>query len=491
MSTRQVVKSLSWSLGYYTLTVPKGYAPTIDIELAGAGGGQGGQYYHAGGGAGGYGAILRGSIPVKPGDVLDVYLGEGGNIGAYNFGGGAGGRAAKIGDPVYGVGTGQVWPVTLSWAWSQFMNDYAVWVNPDGVNPINSTSTVTRTFYVPETGTYRIRAECDNWMNLYVDGSNIINTSDFQSVYGSYADMSLTQGNHNITMAVSNWGGPAGFAVEITRTTDPVMDYGNWWNGGYTGIDNGIFEVDPDTGLPVPQLKAATAVGTVIWHTRLQPQPPANTYWLKGGTGGNTYPDGGYIYPGPAGGGGGSAVFLNGALVLIAGGGGGGGAEGGHGAGGGAGGDAGEAGSGSNPEIYAYGAGQNGSDGYDIGGTPGGGGGFVGGAAGGFIYYDDAPSYGAYGGSNYINPLYSFSKIGRWGGGPGRGSNGYCNVTFSEMGSGKVKVGGSWKQITNNYVKVGNQWKEITNAWTKANGVWKLVSGGAPIPQSFTSGNYG
>jgi hypothetical protein len=59
------------------------------------------------------------------------------------------------------------------------------------------------------------------------------------------------------------------------------------------------------------------------------------------------------------------------------------------------------------------------------------------------------------------------------------------------MGSGKVKVGGSWKQITNNYVKVGNQWKEITNAWTKADGVWKLVSGGAPIPESFTSGNYG
>ena len=488
MSTRQVVKSLYWSPGYYTLTVPKGYSPNIEIVLAGAGGGQGGQYYYGGGGAGGYGDVLKGTIPVKPGDTLQVYLGQGGQRGVYNFGGGLGGAGAKIGDPVYGSGTGQVWPVTLSWAWSQFMNDYAVWVNPDGVNPINSTSTVTRTFYVPETGTYRIRAECDNWMNLYVDGSNIINTSDFQSVYGSYADMSLTQGNHNITMAVSNWGGPAGFAVEITRASDPPpppYDGGSWWQYG------GIFEVDPDTGLPVPQKKADTAVGTVIWHTRLQPQPPANTYWLKGGLGGNTYPDGNYIYPGAAGGGAGSAVFLNGTLVVIAGGGGGGGAEGGHGAAGGAGGNAGGPGSGSNPDAYAYGAGQDGASGFDIGGQPGGGGGFVGGAAGAFIYYDDAPSAGAFGGSNYVNPLYSFTSIGIHGGGPGNGSNGYSTISFSEMGSGKVKVGGSWKQITNNYVKVGNQWKEITNAWTKADGVWKLVSGGAPIPESFTSGNYG
>jgi archaellum component FlaG (FlaF/FlaG flagellin family) len=487
MSTRQVVKNLYWSAGYYTLTVPNGYTPTVEIVLAGAGGGQGGQYYYTGGGGGGYGAILKGSIPVKAGDTLEVYLGEGGRQGAYSFSGGAGGRGAKIGDFTSGIGTGQVWPVTLSWAWSQFMNDYAVWVNPDGVNPVNATSTVTRTFYVPETGTYRIRAECDNWMNLYVDGSNIINTSDFQSVYGSYADMSLTQGNHLITMAVSNWGGPAGFAVEISRGTDPVVDYGGGYDWSYY---NGYFSVDPDTGL-TPQLKAAAAVGTVIWHTRIQPQPPANTYWLKGGNGGNTYPDGNYIYPAPGGGGGGSAVFLNGTLVIISGGGGGGGAEGGHGAAGGAGYDAGEGGSGSSTDIYAYGAGQNGSDGYDIGGQPGGGGGFVGGAPGGFIYYDDAPSSGAYGGSNYINPLYSFSKIGRWGGGPSHGSNGYCSVTFSELGSGKVKVGGSWKQITSNYIKVGTQWKEIRNAWTKANGVWKLVSGGAPIPESFTSGNYG
>lgn len=594
--------SITSTNGHTRVTVPTGYSPTVNIDLAGAGGGAGGRYYGANG-AGGNGALLSGSLALNPGDVLDVYIGGGGSAGGANAtnsnAGGSGGGSAMIGT-VSGQTT--VYPVSLSYAWSQFMNDYAVWVNPDGVNPVNVTNTITRYVDVSVAGTYTFQAECDNYLNLYIDGVNIINTADFQSYYAASAGYYLNPGRHTIQMDVTNWGGPAGVAVVLY---DPY--------------------------------------GSQIWNTRSVLNPDNLSYWFRGGNGGNTYGDGGYVYPAPGGGGGASVVFLNGSLLLVAGGGGGGGSEGGHGAGGTSGGDGGTGGG------SPYGTqGQPGSDGGDIAGTPGGGGGYQGGAAGSFVYYDDAPSLGANGGTNYnalnvtytagsgvytvpsgvtqltvtlvggggggggcggneepvytggggaggattyavidvtpgqqipwtvgsggaggnvgsaglaglsttlgglsasggygggipgganngvyVGDEYSASggaggypnggagggydedaevgntgasggngsvniQIGNWyystyagSGNLGNGLSGYCNITFTELGSGKVKVAGQWKQIIGNWVKVGGQWKQVVNAYTKVNGVWKVVSGGTPVPTAFTPSNYG
>jgi len=595
--------------GHTRVVIPTGYSSSVGIVLAGAGGGAGGYYYTAPA-YGGNGAKITGTMSLSPGDVLDIYLGDGGKVGSFgvvNAAGGAGGGSLLIGA---GAQSGQivVYPVTLSYAWSQFMNDYAVWVNPDGVNPVNATSTITRYIDIPVSGVYTFFAECDNWLNLYVDGSNIINTSDFQSYYGTSAEISLTPGRHTIDMAVSNWGGPAGVAVAVYDT-----------------------------------------YSTQIWNTRSVLNPNIASYSFRGGKGGNTYGDGYYVYSAAGGGGGASVVYLNGQLVLVAGGGGGGGAEGGHGAGATAGGDGGIPGRVGGSPIGSQG--QSGSDGGDIAGTPGGGGGYTGGNAGNFVYYDDAPSLGANGGTNYNaftethtsgsgtytvpagiteltitlvggggggggcganeEPLYTggggaggdtfnqvipvtpgqqiswtvgsggpgggvglagyaglpstfggYSAGGGYGGGIPYGANngtyvgedgdgwnqaggaggypnggsggsysedgeygtsgasggngsvtiqvgawsesiyagsgrfndglsGYCQLTFTELGSGKVKLAGQWKQITSNYVKVAGQWKQITNAYTKVNGEWKVVSGGVAVPSTFSADSWG
>lgn len=600
--SRTKTVSITGTGGHTRVVIPTGYAPTVTIDLAGAGGGAGARYYGSNG-PGGNGARITGTLVLNPGDILDVYIGDGGKTGNANGGfgaGGAGGGSALIGS-ISGQTT--VYPVTLSYAWSQFMNDYAVWVNPDGVNPVNATSTITRYIDVTTAGVYQFQAECDNWLNLYIDGVNIINTSNFNNYYATANTYYLGPGRHTIEMAVSNWGGPAGVAVAVY---DPY--------------------------------------GTQIWNTRSVLDPNTFSYSFRGGSGGNSYGDAGwYVYPGPGGGGGASVVYLNGNLILVSGGGGGGGAEGGHGAGGTAGGDGGIPGRvGGSP--YG-GQGQPGGDGYDIGGTPGGGGGYNGGNAGNFVYYDDAPSLGANGGTNYnaLNvvytsgsgvytvpsgvtqlivslvggggggggctgneePLYvgggggggavtnsvinvtpgqqlywavggggagggvgsygnaggttvlgsttadggaggtlgvyvddggdgwnqagnpggypnggqggSYSEDGEYGtagasGGNGsvtiqignwsystyadsgtyyNGLSGFCNITFTELGSGKVKVAGQWKQITGNWVKVAGQWKQIANAYTKVNGEWKVVSGGVPVPTTFSGDSYG
>jgi hypothetical protein len=435
--------------GYTRLVVPNGYAPEVSIALYGASGGGGGNYYGASG-AGGAGSAIYGQIIAKPGDVLDIYIGEGGESGTsavYGGGGGAGGRSARIGTP---SGSRQWYPVSLPYAWSNWMNAYAVWTNPDQQSPQFEWVTSTRSVYFPA-GLYRFYAEADNLMNVYFDGSLLYSTPS-DNTFQIYQDgvtptgyLQISEGFHTMQFDVYNEGGPAGFAFQ-------------WQN--------------------------EAIANSVHWSTRTDLNANQYSQWYHGGNGGNTGGDGGYVYSGPGGGGGASVVYLNGTLALVAGGGGGGGAEGGHGAGA----TVGRSGGGGSP--YG-GEGEPGSDGYDIAGTPGGGGGYNGGSQGSFIYYDDAPSAGANGGTDYIGIGSYWTQTNTGLGYLGNGANGSCTLIFTQLGSGKVKVAGSWKQITGNWVKVAGQWKQITNAWTKVDGVWKLVSGGIPISTTFYSGNYG
>lgn len=334
--------------------------------MAGGGGGGGGGYYGDAGGAGSDATRLIGNITVNPGDVLTVYVGGGGGNGtlggAYNGGngqGGAGGFGAQIGSGG-GVSSGQWYAVSLSYAWSNFMNTYAVWTSPDEVSPVGSWVTSTRTVYFPSSQTYYFEFQADNHLQLFIDGIELGQSDNFQG--SSYASYQVSAGYHTLTFTALNDGGPAGFAVVIST---------------------GDYEVNG---------------GSIFWDTRLFLNPDNSyRYDFSGGNGGSTVGDGSDIYyPGAGGGGGGTALLLNGNLIAVAGGGGGGGGEGSHGAGGGNGYGPGAV----NPDGTGHG--QNGQTGNDQAGTPGGGGGSQGGAAGAFIYYDDAPSAGAYAGQSAV-----------------------------------------------------------------------------------------
>jgi len=368
----QLPITLTESNGYYTIVVPSsGFTSEIDVDIGGAGGGGGGGYYSDAGGPGSDGRRLVGKITVSPGDVITAYVGGGGGNGTLgtpygnNGAGGGGGFGAQIGSG--GGGTGQLYPVSLSYAWSQWMNAYAVWVNPDQVNPVGQWVTVTRSVYFPA-GLYRFYAEADNLMNVYVDGNLLYSTPDdhtfdiYQNGVEPTGYLQISDGFHTMQFNVYNEGGPAGFAFQ-------------WQN---EAIPNSVY-----------------------WSTRTDLNGNNSyRYNFSGGRGGNTVGDGSDVYyPGAGGGGGATALFLNNNLIAVAGGGGGGGGEGAHGAGAGGG-----YGLGLTNDSGA-GHGGDGSDGYDQAGTPGGGGGSPGGAAGAFIYYDDAPSDGAYAGySNVFLP---------------------------------------------------------------------------------------
>lgn len=454
--------------GYYSIVVPTGYSTTVDIDVTGGGGGSGTVYYGYNGSQGGDGDRIIGSITANPGDIIEVYVGGGGgcgqetNIGGVLLNGGLGGGGAVIGNNLQGT---TIWyPVTLSYAWSDFMNTYAVWVNSNEVDPVGSWVSSTRILYVSSAGQYYVQGSADNHMNFYVDNQLILQTNDYGST--TYVPCYLTQGYHTLRFDALNDGGPAGFALTIGI-------------GNYT--DNGA---------------------SAIFDTRSFISLGANPqYDFRGGTGGYTIGDGTYVYNSPGGGGAGTAVFLNGVPVIVAGGGGGGGAQGGHGDAGGAGFKGGESNI-SNPSGYpGYGIGQNGindEDDFQYGsggaGTPGGGGGWIGGATTPTVNYDDAPSNGAYGGSSLFPATTTNNNTCGNGYGSGgiagaSGQNGYAAITFTQLGTGKVKVNGEWKQIDDTYVKVGGEWKTVTQAWTKVAGQWKIISGGIPVTSSFNSGN--
>lgn len=252
--------------GDKTFVMPTGFDSNVEIHCWGAGGG--GSYNVLGGG-GGYattvaqipaGSVVRlqigqpganggrGNNPPSPGGTHPSYTRyRGGSAGSsydedadMGSGGGGGGASAVVVDdsPVCvgaggggaggpgddsgsgnpgnpgGVFPGQptnIYPVTLSYSWCQFMNDYAVW-GPFGP--------YTTTINFPVTGTYTFAFAVDNYGNVQVDGSEVIGLtgtvgSHFTQVH--YANVAVSSGNHTITVYATNTGGPAGVAVRILK----------------------------------------------------------------------------------------------------------------------------------------------------------------------------------------------------------------------------------------------------------------------------------
>lgn len=183
--------------GTYQFTVPD-HVYKIDVLAVGAGGGGGagltGVLEGGSGGGGGSGAVQQtANVSVTPGEVLTITVGGGGAKNTYSNG------------PYY--------PVSLSYAWSGFMNSYAVWTHPDGQTPTGRIVSTRRLFVCPADGYYEISVQGDNYIEFYIDEVLIASTGSFQST--TTANPYIRQGNRKLTFNARNDGGPAGFAVLI------------------------------------------------------------------------------------------------------------------------------------------------------------------------------------------------------------------------------------------------------------------------------------
>ena len=192
--------------------------------VAGGGGGAGG--YTGAGGAGGYQDNYYGSESTGGGggggamDDDRAYGGGGtgikgiSNNGTARSGGGSSYNAAT--DYISTNINSQVdfYPVTLSYAWGNFINTYGVW------SPSNN-GTYTRGWYAPYSGPYTMEYTADNYIEVRVDGQLIGTESNFGG--STISTFTARQGIVTLSFTVANYGGPAGFAVTIRDRTNTLI----------------------------------------------------------------------------------------------------------------------------------------------------------------------------------------------------------------------------------------------------------------------------
>jgi hypothetical protein len=72
---------------------------------------------------------------------------------------------------------------------------------------------------------------------------------------------------------------------------------------------------------------------------------------------------------------------------------------------------------------------------------------------------------------------YYSSGIAVGGGSGSSGGNGKAVLVFTSTVESKVKIGGTWKNITDMFTKQGGTWKRITGGYVKIGGTWKALFG--------------
>ena len=197
---------------------------------AGGGGGAGGYTGSGGEGGGTNGRNAYGTSSTGGG-------GSGGGSGLWYSsdrvrGGGGGGTGLKgISNNGRGVGGGgssynsvtdfissninsqvDFYPVTLSYAWGNFINTYGVWYD---------NGTYNRGWYAPYTGTYTMEYTADNYIEVRVDGKLVGVESNFGG--STVSTFTANQGIVILSFAVANYGGPAGFAVTIRDRNNTLL----------------------------------------------------------------------------------------------------------------------------------------------------------------------------------------------------------------------------------------------------------------------------
>jgi len=191
----------------------------------------------AGGAGGGATAVTVSGIPL-------VVAAGGGGGGGYSDDGNDGGAGLPGGVQA----NPQTWYPVSSYAWSNFMNAYAIWTG--GAYDV-TTYVYNTVISFPTSGTYTFVMAADNSGNLQVDGSQVVSAGGFTGS-GNQATASVTAGTHTITMYVTNAPGggynPGGGAARIlkpdtselwdTRYPQNFPALNSASNGG-AGIDGG------------------------------------------------------------------------------------------------------------------------------------------------------------------------------------------------------------------------------------------------------------
>jgi hypothetical protein len=188
--------------------------PNITASAYGGGGGAG----YTGPAAPSSGNTGGGSGYYPPQQASSGYTGGFGLEGIVydNFQAHAGGGGAGAGSGATGW-----YPVTLP-AWGSFMNSYAIWTG--GIYDI-TTNVFNTTIYVPISGYYLFEMSVDNSGYLQLDGDSVLYLEygdaswEYQASPATANTVYVTAGTHQITMVVTNTGGPAGGAVRISDSS--------------------------------------------------------------------------------------------------------------------------------------------------------------------------------------------------------------------------------------------------------------------------------
>jgi hypothetical protein len=419
--------------------------------------------------------------------------------------------------------------VTLDFAWSSFMNTYAVW--PAGAGD----SVIIRRSISLQAGYYYVTGTVDNFGSVNINGAYNITLYNFREGISRTEIRNNTRVYHPggpmaITISATNTGGPRGVAVTISReivvnpyalagflikevrigdlvwsTRSPgtatigryqvTMPFRASITAHAWGAGGGGGGLDPEGGVGSPGLYNVTTfqvergdtlevfVGTAGQFGRTTPGvggspggPGGNsrlningdsTRSFSGGTGGDAGLRG---WSGGGGGGGGaSGVLVNNSPVLVAGGGGG-------GSGGGSYRDpnAGrQQGSIFNNATGAAGNDYRGENGEtkgnpDGGGGGGGGGGYPGGQ-GGAVHPGDTPGFAGQCGGNF--PVFAPTT--------GTGTAYYKagfggGASYSASGqNGRVFL--LIEPISLVSVKVAGEWEQVQDAFVKVSGTWRDI----------------
>ena len=420
----------------------------------GGGGGDGGRIGGNGTGGGFSVATLLGNT----GDQLRLFIGGGGGGGTGSSSSAASGTggASYIGREVFNtrnlVGQFGLVARTLSYAWSSFMNAYAVWL-PYDAGSVDFTTSIT----VPFTGNYELQGQCDNAATFYIDGSAVLSTSGFSGAPDTTV-VALSAGSHILRIVGTNYGGPSGVALTIGNgdsfsgasggRAGPGGSSGGGgggggatvllMNGSMAGVAGGG---GGGPGAGISGIAAANA--------------PSSGQTSSGYNGQN-----GQDHPGDGGGGGGGGGGWNG--VGVGGGGGGNGGVCGNGDTAGA--------PGANGLSYSnLGNGQN-PNGRLPGGT---------GAASNNNYKSNTAlgGFGGYQGGQNANGQ--------------AGNNGYAVIYLSVPGVFVHNATGGWVATEEIYIKVNNVWETVNAIYIKQDGNWIEAAGDGTTNFQSISGFFG
>lgn len=258
----------------YTYVVPVD-TTSLTFKLWGAGGAGGPMFAPGIAYPGGAGAFVQATIPVIPGEILDVKVGGGGNPGisvgkdwSDTYGGGGGGwsgvfrgtqplliAAGGGGSPAnfynQNLGT-EIWNTRSSLAaetvvfppfispavyalntiptWSTFMNNNSVWVNAGTDILKDKTQTIYRNLNISTAGSYTFRVAADDRVKVSVDGVEIVSVNDNFNTSPTSVTSNLTIGTHILKFEALNDGSgatwatnPGGWAVRINDSSNTVV----------------------------------------------------------------------------------------------------------------------------------------------------------------------------------------------------------------------------------------------------------------------------